>query len=984
MPTAARACPACHTPLPEEAQFCLRCGAATPADPGAPAPTAPVGSVEVTRVRQALADRYRVERILGEGGMATVYLAEDLRHKRRVALKVMRPELSATLGAERFLREIEIAAQLSHPHILPVYDSGDADGVLYYVMPYVEGGSLRERLEQGGQLPMDEALRLAREVTEALAYAHERGIIHRDIKPANILLGAGHALVADFGIARALGTDATLTQTGLAVGTPQYMSPQQAAGDRDVDARADVYAVGGVLYEMLAGEPPYSGGTPQAILAQSLTQDPPPLATRRPNLPPAVPTIVSQAMARAPVARFQTATALATALAQAADAARSGTAPSVSGGPSAARVGGMFGVAAAAALAVIYAVMRQLGLPPWVFALGVGLLAIGVPVLLLTRRVEARRLAGREVRGLRRLLTWQTAIGGGVLALMFWAAVATVLVARRAPAAADAGGAKRLAVLPFTNRGAPDDAYFVDGIADQVRGKLTGLGEFRVTAGTSSDQYRGTTKSPQEIGHELGVDYLLTATVSWAKTPGGPGRVQVVPELIDARTGAATWQQTFDADLTDVFQVQGDIAVRVAGALNVALGSGEQQELTARPTENLAAYDAFLKAEEARRTGGQTAARRAVNLYEQAVAIDSTFALAWARLAQTFSTIHFSTPSPEAAEGARSAAEHARALAPKAPETYMALGSYYTNVRYDIGRARQEYAEGLQLAPNDPGLLVGTATTDRSLGEWEQSVELLRRARALDPRSIGGQTALATNLLWLRRYDDAMAETDRGLALAPNNVSLIETKAMIHLARGDLPGARAVFHSAPADIEPTRLVAFAAATWDLFWALDDDQQRLLLRLSPGAFDDDRGAWALALAATYTLRGDAGRARAYGDSARLVYEEQLRASPDDNYLLALSAVALAYSGRNDEAVRNGERSLALLPVTTDAFSGAYNQHLLARVYAQVGAREKAIDQLEVLLRIPYYLSPGWLRIDPTFASLKGNPRFERLVKGSTGG
>jgi tetratricopeptide (TPR) repeat protein len=207
---------------------------------------------------------------------------------------------------------------------------------------------------------------------------------------------------------------------------------------------------------------------------------------------------------------------------------------------------------------------------------------------------------------------------------------------------------------------------------------------------------------------------------------------------------------------------------------------------------------------------------------------------------------------------------------------------------------------------------------------------------------------------------------------------------MIHVARGDLAGARAVLHAAPTEIEPTRMVAFAAATWDLFWALDDDQQRLLLRLSPGAFDDDRGAWALALAATYSLRGDASRARAYGDSARIVYEEQLRASPDDNYLLALGAVALAYAGRNDEAVRDGERSLALLPVSKDAFSGAYNQHLLARVYTIVGEREKAIDQLEALLRIPYYLSSAWLKIDPTFASLRGHPRFERLIAGQTGG
>jgi serine/threonine-protein kinase len=208
----------------------------------------------------ALSDRYRVERILGEGGMATVYLAEDLKHHRKVAVKVMRPELAATLGSERFLREVEIAARLSHPHILPMYDSGEANGLLYYVMPYVEGESLHARLRRENQLPVDEAMRLAREISEALAYAHDHGIIHRDIKPANILLSAGHALVADFGIARAVGAGgASLTQTGLAIGTPQYMSPEQATGASDVDGRTDVYAVGSILYEMIAGEAPFTG-----------------------------------------------------------------------------------------------------------------------------------------------------------------------------------------------------------------------------------------------------------------------------------------------------------------------------------------------------------------------------------------------------------------------------------------------------------------------------------------------------------------------------------------------------------------------------------------------------------------------------------------------------------------------------------------------------------------------------------------------------
>jgi len=215
------------------------------------------------RLASALSDRYRIERELGKGGMATVYLAHDLRHDRQVAIKVLRPELTAALGHERFLREITTTANLRHPHILPLHESGAAGEFLYYVMPFVEGESLRDRLIREKQLPVDDALQIAREVADALSYAHSRGLVHRDIKPENILLERGHAVVADFGIARAItaAETETLTQTGLAVGTPLYMSPEQAAGERSLDGRSDLYSLGCVLYEMLAGEPPYTGPT---------------------------------------------------------------------------------------------------------------------------------------------------------------------------------------------------------------------------------------------------------------------------------------------------------------------------------------------------------------------------------------------------------------------------------------------------------------------------------------------------------------------------------------------------------------------------------------------------------------------------------------------------------------------------------------------------------------------------------------------------
>jgi TolB-like protein/Flp pilus assembly protein TadD len=270
----------------------------------------------LTRLRAALADRYAVERELGHGGTATVYLAQDLKLGRLVAIKVLRREIAAAVGAERFLREIEIAARLTHPHILALHDSGDANGLLYYVMPYVEGESLRGRLDREPQLLVAEALRITRAVAEALTYAHGHGVVHRDVKPENILLSGETVLVADFGIARAITAAGgeSLTETGIAVGTPFYMSPEQAAGERQIDGRSDVYGLGCVVYEMLAGGPPFTGPSAQAIVARHALDPVPPLRTIRPELPAAVDRAVGKALAKAPADRFPTVTAFLEAL----------------------------------------------------------------------------------------------------------------------------------------------------------------------------------------------------------------------------------------------------------------------------------------------------------------------------------------------------------------------------------------------------------------------------------------------------------------------------------------------------------------------------------------------------------------------------------------------------------------------------------------------------------------------------------------------
>ena len=268
------------------------------------------------RLKAALADRYEIEREIGRGGMAIVYLALDLKHNRKVAVKVLHPDLAATLGADRFLREIEIAAKLTHPHIMSLYDSGEAAGLLYYVMPYVEEETLRDRLTREIQLPVEDALRIGREIADALSYAHSLGVIHRDIKPENVLFEAGHAVIADFGIARAVAEAGAgrLTDVGIAVGTPAYMSPEQAAGARDLDGRSDIYSLGCVLYEMLGGDPPFTGSTPQAILARKSAEAAPSLRVVRDTVPDGLETVVMRALARAPADRFSTAAQLVEAL----------------------------------------------------------------------------------------------------------------------------------------------------------------------------------------------------------------------------------------------------------------------------------------------------------------------------------------------------------------------------------------------------------------------------------------------------------------------------------------------------------------------------------------------------------------------------------------------------------------------------------------------------------------------------------------------
>jgi len=462
----------------------------------------------------------------------------------------------------------------------------------------------------------------------------------------------------------------------------------------------------------------------------------------------------------------------------------------------------------------------------------------------------------------------------------------------------------------------------------------------------------------------------------------------VSPELIDVATASAKWQQPFDAALTDVFRVQADVAGQVAQALDVEIGARQREALAARPTQSLEAYDAYLKGKAARGLGPDPVTlRQAIGFQQRAVALDSGFQAAWAELSESSSLLWFNgAPSPALAEQARAAAEHAIALDPRRADGYRALAGYERKITGSATRALEYYAMAHRLAPEDAETLHGMGGAEFQLGRYDDALEHMRRAHSLDPRSPNTGLNLSLLLLWRRQYDEALAAADEVIAIAPTALGARQYHAMVHLALGDLQAGRAELAQLPPGVDPSRFVAYMATAWDLYWPLDPEQRALLKRLRPAAFDGDVGIWGLALAGAYEVEGDRRRAAAYGDSARVSFEQQLRSTPasDQTQLLVgqrnvLLGVALAYAGRKDEAIRAGLRGATAVPLSSDAFNGAYYQHQLARIYVLVGEPEKALDQLERLLEIPYYLSPGWLRIDPTFDPLRKNPRFMKLVQ-----
>jgi eukaryotic-like serine/threonine-protein kinase len=617
------------------------------------------------RLSTAIAARYKLQRELGQGGMAKVYLAQDLKYQRAVAVKVLLPELAESVGAARFLQEIQIAARLHHPHILPLYDSDEVEGFLYYVMPYMEGESLRERLARERQLPVGDALQIAREVADALSYAHKAGVVHRDIKPGNILLESGHAIVADFGIARAVGVASapSVTAAHHVIGTPAYMSPEQTEGSEYLDGRSDIYSLGCVLFEMLVGEPPYNASTLEGVIARRLSSPIPSPRAFRELVPEAIDTVVKKALARLPADRFVSAAQFAEALATPVTAA----------------------IAAGAAQAMVQ----------------------------------------------------------------------------------EASAVKSVAVLPFENMSTdPENEYFSDGITDDIIAQLSKISALRVISRTSSMQYKKTSKKMVTVAEELGVGAILEGSVRRA----GP-RARIVVHLVDPKTEKHLWGETFDRQLTDIFEVQSELAQQITGALSLALSPEEKQRVERKDTGDAEAYNLYLLGRFHMNKWSGADVQKAIEHFEEAVAKDPAYAVAYAGLADAYEllSIGFGTKPPV------EYLAQAKTMALKALEMDNTLAEAHTSLAYarwlgdlDWAGAEREFKRALDLKSSYVMAHEWYAEYLAALGRHDEALAEIKRAQQLDPLSVPVNRAVGWVVYYSRRYDQAIEELKKALGMDPD------------------------------------------------------------------------------------------------------------------------------------------------------------------------------------------------------------------------
>ncbi|MFN2565157.1 MAG: protein kinase [Gemmatimonadaceae bacterium] len=661
------------------------------------------------QLQRILGRAYSLRGELGGGGMSHVFEAHEAALDRDVVIKVLLPELAVGVNADRFHREVALAARLQHPHIVGVLAAGEGEGLLYYVMPRVEGESLRSRLNRVGRLGVAEAVVILRDVARALAYAHEHGVVHRDIKPENILLSGRAAAVADFGIAKALSAsrdneappaagDRALTQTGTTVGTLAYMSPEQAAGDPATDHRTDIYSFGVVAYEILCGAPPFTGRSPRAILAAHLRDAPQPLRDRRPDVPDALEELIARCLAKDPADRPSSASELVDAL----------EALGPSSGSTATYTG-----------------------------------------------------PGRARRHTRR-----TAVvaGAGLLA-----AGALFLAFARSGASAGDEIPKSLAVLPFRNlSGDPGNDFLSDGMSEELITALSKISELRVAAPASSFTFKGTEANVGEVARTLGVGAVLTGSV---RRSGAHLRVSA--QLTKADDGFTLWSDSYDRQMDDVLAVQAEIARAIVQALRVRLLRHERAALAHHATTDVTAYELYLRGRHEWNRRGLESLRRALAYYDSAAAKDARYALAYAGMADVYvvlGTWGYLT-TREAGERALDAARRAVALDSASAEAHASLASVLCIYVWDWPRAEAAFRKAIALNPGLATTRYFYSRCLAGRGRVTDALAQALAAISLDPLNVQIATGLAGAYLAAGRYDSAAAVAAEALARDSNHVA---------------------------------------------------------------------------------------------------------------------------------------------------------------------------------------------------------------------